>query len=159
MMIKVLEVAAILMVLVMIFVILTYERLDRLQFQMERQWKPVQQLFGEWAEAVESLFAEDSGIRELAQAFRRAKKPRERVRLADRLFEETCALCEDPAAISVERRPYWNRKRNLEEELAPFVRIHNELAESFNEKLEKGMYRMAVKLLRIRPFPQFKGWG
>lgn len=159
MMIKVLQVSAILIVLVMIFAVRTYERLDRLKFQMERHWRLVQKLFGEWAETTEHLFAEDSGIRELARAFRGARRLREKILLADRLFEETYGLCREPAAVSVEQCPGWSRKRHLEEELTSYVRFHNELAKGFNRALESERYRLAARVFRVRPFPHFKSWG
>lgn len=157
MLIKIVEVLAVLVVLAAIIIILAYERLDRYQFRIERQWKEVWQYFLEWLDAVENLCLDNARILELGTDFRKTRRGRDKAMLADQILAESFYIAEDEELLA-QRQGYWNRKDQLEQELAEFVQVYRELAGIFNKKLEGKLYGIVAKLLRIRSYPGMNHW-
>lgn len=155
---EILEVLSVLLVFIIILVIFAYECLDRHQFRIERQWKPVEQHFLDWLEAVEYLSTENAEILALTWEFRKTRRIRDKAALADQILAKSAYIGQDEGILA-KRQYQWNRKEQIERELAGFVQVYNEFADIFNKKLEGKIYGIVAKLLRIRPYPCLKHWS
>lgn len=142
-------VLAVLAVMTMIVIITVYNRLDRIQFQIDYRWKKNSSLFLDWASAIERMMQGDADILDRVERFRKAKKVRDKARIANELFLATSRVNELPANLI----QYRNKKLDLERKLVEYTQVYTELAEKFNDKTEKGLGRAVAKLLHMRPYP------
>lgn len=120
-----------------ILLILVYLVNDRRRFQIERQFRAVQEPFDEWA----ALAGRIDGCGEDAAEYRETKSISRKYGLLATLHERT----------------YLSRSmrmRQLEAELAPFCSVYNAMADKFNRRLGGRVSGPIMRLLGFRPFPK-----
>ena len=134
-----------------IFLIITYEWIDRRQFSADRNIvRASKQLLPDWCSYLKGEYSDNEEMLSALTAFETCKKSRKKIEAINAVQAVMNRLCDGDDEDSAKNKKIRKQSYNM---LREFVSNHNILAEDYNRRMEKKLYIPAVKILRMKEFP------
>lgn len=144
-------VIVIILVALMIFCILVYQWLDKHRFSVERNFIKNKETFKYWDSYISEVFKDDEKMTALIQKVSGEKKVNRKVDAFNEFQESLNKYCEGDDAKASEYKKIRKRSYDI---LKEFANVHNVLAVEYNDKLEKPIAGLVVKLFRMKEMPR-----
>ena len=138
------------LVVFMIFVILVYQWIDKYRFSVERNYTKSKDVLIEWHKYVSEVFKDDEKIAPILEQFAKEKKIGKKVEKINAFQEEINKYCLGNDAKAAE---YKKIRKASYDRLKEFAKVHNILADEYNEKLYKSISNITVKIFRMKEMP------
>lgn len=159
----ILIVALMLISLAVIVAFFVYSGLDKRRFRIERQLDKVLPIMKQWVGAVEELSGAGilggaPEVPEACRAFASTKKLTRRLDALEVLAQHSGDLvCRLGAELTSAQAERYADMQEYEHLLRDFFGMYPIMADDFNKRLEKPVYKQAGALMRFRPAPELSG--